>query len=55
VSHPRRVQYNTSKEQVFISQKRTSIIDVYFFEGHKVTTCFGLYYQAITRSQETEI
>jgi len=39
------------RSKVFISQNTTNIIDVYF----KVTTCFGLYYQAIVRSQETEI
>ena len=41
----------TNKELRFTSQNTTSIMDIYFIFGDKATTCFGLYHQAIIRSQ----
>jgi len=33
----------TNKEQRVTSQNTTSIMNIYFIQGNKVTTCFGLY------------
>jgi hypothetical protein len=41
----------TSKELRFTSQNTISIVDIYFIYGNKVTTYFGLYHQAIIRSE----